>query len=167
MLSCAVSLIEMNYVSFRRQKVNQRVAQRINRSLLVKPTLHCMLGVVNKRYVLWFQKTPELKSTGVIRVGKLRSADKSAHHSSTSFLLVITQSPTNTDHQGKMSWNSQHTDRDERDLEIVDSVAGSATACANISTKLGHLSLTTAGCLSGPPSPGTAYSFADMLQPTS
>ncbi|KEQ62237.1 uncharacterized protein M437DRAFT_49891 [Aureobasidium melanogenum CBS 110374] len=44
----------------------------------------------------------------------------------------------------------QHTSQDVRDLELLDSVTGSAAACANISRKLDVTSRTTAACLSGP-----------------
>jgi hypothetical protein len=49
-----------------------------------------------------------------------------------------------------MSASAQHIDQEEFDIEFVDTVAGSATACANLSAKLDTLKGTTAGCLSGP-----------------
>jgi hypothetical protein len=49
-----------------------------------------------------------------------------------------------------MSASAQHIDQEEFDIEFVDSVVGSATACANLSAKLDTLKRTTAGCLSGP-----------------
>jgi hypothetical protein len=49
-----------------------------------------------------------------------------------------------------MSASAQSTDQGDRDLELLDSVMGSTTACANISAKLSTLKKTTAGCLSGP-----------------
>lgn len=49
-----------------------------------------------------------------------------------------------------MSGNLQRTDQDDLDLELVDSVTGSATACTNISRKLLTIQATSAGCLSRP-----------------
>jgi hypothetical protein len=49
-----------------------------------------------------------------------------------------------------MSGLLQNTDQHARDLELIDTLTGSVTACANIARKLDTLKLTTAGCLSGP-----------------
>lgn len=49
-----------------------------------------------------------------------------------------------------MSGILQRSEQNNRDLELVDSVMGSATACFNISKKVANLESTTAGCLSGP-----------------
>jgi hypothetical protein len=49
-----------------------------------------------------------------------------------------------------MSWNSQHTEQVERDMELLDSVIGSAQACANVSIESNMVRQTKAGCLTGP-----------------
>jgi hypothetical protein len=49
-----------------------------------------------------------------------------------------------------MSGLLQNTDQYACDLELVDTLTDSATACANIARKLDTLKLTTVGCLSGP-----------------
>lgn len=49
-----------------------------------------------------------------------------------------------------MSGNLQRSDQNHCDLELVDSVTGSGTACANISRKLLNIQGTSAGCLSRP-----------------
>jgi hypothetical protein len=87
----------------------------------------------------------------VTRVGKLGFADTNSRHSSSpNSFLVIAQHSQGLIIDGKMSAHSQRTDQDDRDLEPLDSVMGSATACANISAKLIALKKPTAGCLSGP-----------------
>jgi uncharacterized OsmC-like protein len=73
----------------------------------------------------------------VTRVGKLGFADTNSRHSSSpNSFLVIAQHSQGLIIDGKMSAHSQRTDQDDRDLEPLDSVMGSATACANISAKL-------------------------------
>jgi hypothetical protein len=62
-----------------------------------------------------------------------------------------------------MSASAQHIDQKEFDIEFVDSVVGSATACANISAKLDILKRTTAGCLSSPVS-YLAEDFSSMSE---
>jgi hypothetical protein len=84
-------------------------------------------------HIRGFQKGLELKSTGVIRTYELGFADKSSHRSALLFSLPSLSFRPTLVTEGKMSWTSQHANQDERDLEIVDSVAGSAAACANIS----------------------------------
>lgn len=49
-----------------------------------------------------------------------------------------------------MSANTQHTDQSRCELDLVDSVMGSAKACENISKNLDNVMQTTAGCLSEP-----------------